>query len=148
MRSAFDPMRVPKLLPHMSIYDFDEPGVIRIRLIGTKMVRDYPIDPTGGNYLDFVAPDRREAALQGFLVPAFHPCGMRVLGRNCHPGGFTTPIETIGFPFDSETGSRQMVFVGVEVKGSPFSDRPDRPGLERFEVIERQFFDIGAGMPE
>ena len=56
LRSAFDPLAVPALIPHMMICDLSEPGVVRIRLMGTGMVSSFGFYPTGRDYLDLVAP--------------------------------------------------------------------------------------------
>src|SRR3546814_9301846 len=64
LRSAFEPLAVPALLPHMLICDLTEPTLVRIRLVGTGMATNFGFDPTGGDYLDLVAPDRREEAFR------------------------------------------------------------------------------------
>src|SRR3546814_6882749 len=87
LRSAFEPLAVPALLPHMLICDLTEPTLVRIRLVGTGMATNFGFDPTGGDYLDLVAPDRREEAFAGVLVPAAHPCGMRILGESRYDSG-------------------------------------------------------------
>jgi hypothetical protein len=147
VRSAFDPLAVPKLLPHMLICDLTEPGVVRIRLMGTEMASNFGFDPTGRDYLDLVAPERREAAYQGFVVPASRPCGMRVLGENQYFNGGPIAVETVGLPFRRDDGDgMQMVFVGSRL--GPSHDRwRDRGPTKSFHVFEREFIDIGAGVP-
>ena len=147
LRSAFDPLSVPALLPHMMICDLSEPGVVRIRLMGTGMVKSFGFDPTGRDYLDLVEPERREAALAGFKVPASHPCGMRVLGENRYANGKTMAVEAVSFPFrrDDRAGM-QMVFVGSNIDRD-LGPWPDLDHTETFHVFERHFIDIGAGVP-
>src|SRR3546814_8367262 len=48
LRSAFEPLAVPALLPHMLICDLTEPTLVRIRLVGTGMATNFGFDPTGG----------------------------------------------------------------------------------------------------
>lgn len=147
LRSALDPMAMPRLLPHMLICDLSEPGIVRIRLMGTGMVTSFGFDPTGHDYLDLVDPARREEAYAGFAVPAGQPCGMRVLGENRYESGLTLAVETVGFPFRRDDGAgMQMVFVGTRV-GAPTIARPDLGPSISFHVFERQFIDIGAGVP-
>jgi len=147
LRSAFDPLSVPALLPHMMICDLSEPGVVRIRLMGTGMVKSFGFDPTGRDYLDLVEPERREAALAGFMVPASHPSGMRVLGENRYANGKTMAVEAVSFPFrrDDRAGM-QMVFVGSNIDRD-LGPWPDLDHTETFHVFERHFIDIGAGVP-
>lgn len=148
LRSAFDPLAVPKLLPHMLVCDLTEPGIVRIRLMGTAMVRNFAFDPTGGDYLDLVEPERRQAAYRGFVVPASHPCGMRVLGENRYSRGGPVSVETVGLPFRRDDGAgMQMVFVGSRL-GPAEAFWRDRGRTRSFHVFERDFIDIGAGIPE
>src|SRR3546814_16126368 len=81
LRSAFEPLAVPALLPHMLICDLTEPTPVRIRLVGTGMATNFGFDPTGGDYIDLVAPHRSEAALAGFPLTAAHPSGNRTGGE-------------------------------------------------------------------
>lgn len=147
LRSVFDPLAVPGLLPHMLICDLTEPTIVRIRLVGTGMASNFGFDPTGGDYLDLVAPDRREEAFAGFLVPASHPCGMRVLGESRYDSGKVMAVEGVGFPFhrDDGTGS-QLVFVGSNIDGN-LGRWPDLGRMTSFHVSRRDFIDIGGGIP-
>lgn len=148
LRSAFDPLGVPDLLPHMMICDLSEPGVVRIRLMGTGMVDSYGFDPTGRDYLDLVAPGRRAAALAGFIVPANHPCGMRAIGEMRYASGKTMAVETAGFPFRRDDGGgMQMVFVGSNIDRN-LGPWPELGHTDNFHVFERDFIDIGAGVPD
>jgi len=147
VRSAFDPLAVPRLLPHMLICDLTEPGIVRIRLMGTEMASSFGFDPTGRDYLDLVAPERWAAAYQGFAVPASHPCGMRVLGENQYVVGGPVSVETVGLPFRRDDGDgMQMVFVGSTL-GPAQEHWRDRGPTKSFNVLEREFIDIGAGVP-
>lgn len=147
LRSAFDPLDVPGLIPHMLICDLSEAPVVRIRLIGTGMASNFGFDPTGGDYLDLVAPDRREQAYAGFLVPAAHPCGMRVLGESRYENGMAMAVETVGLPFRRDDGAgMQLVFVGSNIDTS-LGRWPQLGRLASFHVHERQFIDIGGGVP-
>ena len=147
LRSAFDPLAVPALIPHMMICDLSEPGVVRIRLMGTGMVSSFGFDPTGRDYLDLVAPERRAEALHGFLVPANQPCGMRVLGENQFENGRKMAVETVAFPFRRDDGAgMHLVFVGSNID-TTLEPWPELGRTTNFRVFERQFIDIGAGVP-
>lgn len=147
LRSSFDPLAIPAMIPHMLICDLSEPGVVRIRLMGTGMVSSFGFDPTGGNYLDLVAPERREAAYAGFMVPASHPCGMRVLGENRYRNGRVMAVETVAMPFRRDDGAgMQLVFVGSSID-TGLGPWPDLGRTDSFHVHEREFIDIGAGIP-
>lgn len=147
LRSVFDPLAVPGLLPHMLICDLTEPTIVRIRLVGTGMASNFGFDPTGGDYLDLVAPDRREEAFAGFLVPASHPCGMRILGESRYDSGKVMAVEAVGFPFHRDDGAGvQLVFVGSNIDGN-LGRWPELGRMTSFHVYHREFIDIGGGTP-
>jgi hypothetical protein len=146
-RSAFDPLAIPKLLPHIVLHDLRQPGRSIMRLVGTRMVDRFGFDPTGRDYTDFVAPERRGAALSALTAMAWHPCGMRVLLRGEYAGGHAMEAESIGFPLSDDSGDgRFLVFVD-DLTGRPrVWDRRAHP-LRTLHVRERIFLDIGAGVP-
>lgn len=148
LRSSFDPAAVPKLLPYLEMHDLREPGRSLLRLVGTHVAARYGKDPTGLDYLDFVAPERREEAYLGVLVPASHPCGMRVVMTTYFESGLHTLIEAVGLPmtFDA-AGGRIFMFSDMVIGELPHTwTEPGR--LTRYELHERQFIDIGAGVPD
>lgn len=61
-RSAFDPIDFPSVLPTLAIYEFIADNAIRLRLVGTEIVRAWGTDNTGrclheimqGAYYDFI----------------------------------------------------------------------------------------------
>ncbi|MEC9346301.1 MAG: PAS domain-containing protein [Pseudomonadota bacterium] len=147
-RSRFDPVGVPALLRDMMICDLSEPGRVRIRLMGTRMVSSFGFDPTGTDYLDLVAPDRRAEAYRGFIVPARQPCGMQVEGENRYRDGRSMAVEVMAFPLRRDDGGgMQMVFVGSNV--DPRHGRfHDLGRATVFHVFSRRYLDIGAGVPD
>lgn len=148
LRSVFDPLVIPKLIPHMLICDLSEPAIVRIRLMGTGMVSSFGFDPTGWDYLDLVDSERRAAAYEGFVVPAGQPCGMRVLGENRFENGKRMAVETVAFPFQRDDGKgMQLVFVGSNID-TTLGPWPDLGRASSFHVFDRMFIDIGAGVPD
>ncbi|MBC8240961.1 MAG: PAS domain-containing protein [Alphaproteobacteria bacterium] len=148
LRSRLDPAGLPALLPYVSIFDRSEPGVARLRLVGTDTVARTGFDATGTDYLDAVEPKRRASALQGYLVPANHPCGMRVVVVFSYATGHRTLIEAAGFPFERDDGAgRQMVFVSVELDAKAAYLRGKLDSLDLVDLETREFIDIGAGVP-
>lgn len=149
MRAAFDPTKVPHLLPFVTIYDLSVPETANLRLVGTDVVQSLGFDPTGQCYLDIISPERRQSAYQGLLLPATHPCGMRVFVKNKFSGGREVLVETVCFPFERDDRSgRQLIFVGQEVDKSDAKLRHQNLDIDDIDLIDRTFIDIGAGVPD
>jgi hypothetical protein len=147
IRASFDPAAVPSLLPYLEMHDLRESGISRLRLVGTKVAQRYGKDPTGEDYLGFVTPERRDEAYRGLLTPYQHPCGMRVVMSNTFESGLSTLIEAVGLPFRfSETGGPMVMFADVIV-GDAMHHPASLGRLVRYVLHERQFIDIGAGVP-
>src|SRR3546814_6848475 len=63
LKSALDPTAIPRLLSRVVLHDLRHPGRSILRLVGTGMAEQYGFDPTGRDYLDLVAPDRKSTRL-------------------------------------------------------------------------------------
>src|SRR3546814_18882668 len=81
------------------------------------------------------------------MVPAAHPCGMRILGESRYDSGKVVAVEGVGFPFrrDDGTGS-QLVFVGSNID-TPLGPRPDIGRIPPFHVHERDFIHTARAVP-
>ncbi|HEY9566612.1 MAG TPA: PAS domain-containing protein [Thalassobaculum sp.] len=147
LKSALDPTAIPRLLSRVVLHDLRHPGRSILRLVGTGMAEQYGFDPTGRDYLDLVAPERRDSALDQLRKIAAHPCGMRVLIEGLHDAGRSILDEAAGFPFEADDGSgRFLLFVDEPLEQRGVHD-PRRKPLTSLRVLEREFIDIGAGVP-
>ncbi|MEQ8817191.1 MAG: PAS domain-containing protein [Thalassobaculum sp.] len=147
LKSALDPAAIPRLLPRVVLHDLRQPGRSIIRLAGTGMAAQYGFDPSGHDYIQYVAPERRESALGELIKVAGHPCGMKVLIEQIQPSGAGIVSESAGFPFESDDGGgRFLLFVDEPLDRPNYYD-PLRKPLEVLTVHERLYIDIGAGVP-
>lgn len=147
LKSSLDPTAIPKLLPRVVLHDLRQPGRSILRLVGTGMAEQYGFDPTGRDYIEYVAPERQASALAQLVKVATHPCGMRVVIENIHASGKSLVDEAAGFPLEADDGSgRFLLFVDEPVERPAFHD-PRRKPLEILRVLEREFIDLGAGVP-
>ena len=147
LKSALDPAAIPRLLPRVVLHELRQPGRSIIRLAGTGMAAQYGFDPSGHDYIQYVAPDRRESALGELIKVAGHPCGMKVLIEQVNAAGRGILSESAGFPFEADDGSgRFLLFVDDALDQPRFHEPPGQP-LEVLAVHERRYIDIGAGVP-
>lgn len=146
--SDFFPEDIPRLLPFITIYELVSKDEIRFKLAGTSIGKRDGFDRTGDNYLDQVAPERRAKAAEAFW--AFHdqPCAMRVVLQLEVSSGASIVIEGLGLPFANDKGGYPLVYyVNHEVeKLEPTSPMNGRR-LELITVLQRDFIDLGAGVP-
>lgn len=147
LKSSLDPTAIPRLLPRIVLHDLRQPGRSIIRLAGTGMVEQYGFDPTGDDYLLYVAPERQQSALGELVKVAGHPCGMKVLIEQVNASGKGITSESTGFPFEADDGSgRFLMFVDDAIDRPSYYDPRQKP-LEVLTVHERVYIDVGAGVP-
>lgn len=147
-RSDLRPESVPGLLPNMVMFEVLSRDFVRFRLVGTAVVARYGEDPTGANYLDYVAPEMRNQSAMAFWAMQAQPCGMWGISRQDYAGGKSIRSEAIGFPVLGSPGEPVILLfqqVAVE-KPTHLNTREDE--LLRHVIEQRQFIDIGAGVPE
>jgi len=146
-KSELNPSAIPKLLPRVLLHDLRQPGKAILRLVGTGLVEQYGFDPTGNDYARYVEPERWPSAFGELMKVASHPCGMRVLTQYVHAGGQVHENEAVGLPLEADDGSgRFLVFVD-EIVRAPKSIDPRKRPVERLVVRQRDYLDIGGGVP-
>ena len=142
--------RVPRRLrrrdpPHG--HELVAPDYIKIRLSGTNLHETYGQEITGRNYLDFVAPERRQKASEAIFLVCQHPAGMFVELNSTTETGRLLQRESVCFPVRDDDGCARFAYFC----SSPLADNrarehePDR--LQTMGVLQRQYIDIGAGIP-
>lgn len=148
-KSHFLPEDVPELLPTITIYELASADYIYFRLSGTALdVRD-GFNRTGKNYLDYVAPERKEKASEALWLLAKHPCAMRVVMTYTSTGGLVKKIESIGTPMiDSETGRKFLYYSSRELTPDANEIHVPEDKLKFITILRRDFIDIGAGVPD
>lgn len=147
-RENFDPTAIKPVLPHVVIHELINPKMIRLRLAGTAVVQDYGHEITGMNYLDFVQPDRRPKASEAIFLVRNHPAGMSVSLHSYSDEGNHMVRQSIALPVgDAKQGRKFVYFCSTRNKIATLPpSTPERLAVQG--VMDRRFFDIGAGIPE
>jgi hypothetical protein len=147
-RRTIQPEEIPKLLPYILIHELISPTLIRIRLAGTAMDILHGRSTTGMNYLGLVSEDRKESASRSMHLACDHLAGKLVQIRSTTIAGRIQTREVIAFPVRGEGTAPNLLFTCTsDTRERPMPDR-DRDDLHRMDVLERTYFDIGAGVPD
>jgi hypothetical protein len=144
-RSSFNPPAIHKLMPTVTLLEMHSRERIEMRLIGTTVARGMGFDPTGGNYLDIIAPEVREAYLLLLEAQFAQPCGRRSILRSRNSSGLIARTEVLALPLHhAKSGHHMLVscFAQVEAVGFEKGDYE----IRNFEDTE--WIDIGAGVPD
>ena len=114
MRADFDPVDVPRLLPHVWLFDvLNDPLDFRYRVVGTNIVASMKMDLTGRT-LSAVYPDTRNAIGPVWERLEFIAGSGQATWRRgpAIASRFDTrdTIENLMLPFVDDVGSVKMVF--------------------------------------
>ncbi|MFD2205911.1 PAS domain-containing protein [Kiloniella antarctica] len=148
LKSSFVPEEVGHLLSHMIVYELISKDNIKIRLQGTAINERFGQDITGGNYLDYVEPERRDVASNAFWLMAEQPCGIIATLEHALSSGRKITVESIGFPFENDRGENPIImYQSNEIEAyNPIMYKNDGQ-LKLIFVVERHIIDIGKGAP-
>ncbi len=147
-REAFRPEEVPRLLPNIVIHELVSPEIVRLRLVGSAVVDDYGQDITGRNYLDFVERERRPKASRSLFLTCAHPAGMLALLRSVSRAGRVMLRESIALPFRGDAGVPNLAYAYSSSARERAYSSLDLDELQVMSVARRDYFDIGAGVPD
>ncbi|WP_421779475.1 PAS domain-containing protein [Kiloniella litopenaei] len=146
-KSDFNPAAIKDILSHILIHDLSKPGQSLLRLAGTGIVDRLGFDPTGRDYVEFVAEDRRDAAYNELYKVASFPCGMRVILEGRYQSGLVHISESVGYPLCSDSGDYHfLVFIDDVLENIERHQSPDKQ-LNYSKVNQRDYIDIGFGTP-
>ena len=147
--SSFLPEDIPQLLPSFTIYELASPDRILIRKGGTAIKQRGDYEKKGENYLDLVAPERREKAAGAFFALYNQPCGMRVIMRHTLMTGAYVTFEGLGLPFINDRGKHPVVYFTNHEIINPDKYVPSSKGnLDGMVLLQRDFIDIGFGIAD
>jgi hypothetical protein len=103
-RSEFDPTKITRLLPGISLYEVLSETKIMSRLVGTEVVRHIGVELTGRNLLDIYREDLRVDVGLGMKDMVDIPCGNLVKLTGVSRSGGTVGSIAVGFPLRDHLG--------------------------------------------
>jgi hypothetical protein len=147
VRADFDPMAVPHILPVVSLIERVEEGEWRMRLAGTEIERRWGRTLTGLSYTDIMAAAAAASTLCEFEAICRRPCGSWSMRHLELSSGRRIDVETLRLPLRAADGSVSLILSCSGELSGRFLHEPDRC-REILTVVEQEFLDIGAGIPE
>jgi hypothetical protein len=109
-RAAFQPGRVPELLPGIAITEVRPGESVRIRLAGTAIEAGLGMDLTGKDWLALTPPAQRMTRLERFAT-LLKGAASRNIKRGVSLAGTPISAEEMQFPFAGvgEDGTRLLI---------------------------------------
>jgi len=148
LRTNFNPEDIPELLPFITIYQLLSKDNIRVKLAGTAINDRDGYNRTGDNYLDVVPDERKAKASAAFWAARNKPCGMRVIITSKSQKGLVRSIEALGLPIKDKNESPPLLYYcSPAIEKTSLLDIIKGDSLEQVSIKQRDFIDIGAGVP-
>jgi len=145
-RRDFDPMAIARHLPSISITERLGPGEWRIRLAGTGIRERAGVELTGVNFLTLIDPARRDLEERRLELLLAHPCGTATLRAGRRVSGLVVQDRTVALPLRDNEGSVRLLVSSSEDMAADPAALDNR--LTGFQILERRYLDLGAGVPE
>jgi len=147
-RRNFDPMRITRILPTISVLQREADDRWCFRVAGTEIERRWARHVTGSNYfdIDFVSPAAAEIMRREFGTMAAWPCGSWSRREVVFVSRRRAAIETLRLPLRANDGTTSLLVSCSEEFCAPGAPDPDAP-REIIRIVDQQFLDIGAGCP-
>jgi hypothetical protein len=147
MRANFDPMSIARILPVVSLFERTGEDRWRMRLIGTEIERRWGRSLTGKNYTDVMTPAAAASTLCEFKAVCGHPCGSLSRRHLSLRSGRQLNAETLRLPLRANDGTISLILSCSGELSDRFLHESDQ-WQEVVTMVEQEFFDIGAGVPE
>ena len=146
-RADFDPISVRRILPVVSLIQRVSPDEWRMRLTGTEIERRWGRALTGLSYVDITSPNAAASTLCEFEAVCTQPCGSWSVRHLALSSGRRLDAETLRLPLRAADGSISLILSASGELTGRFLHEPDKC-CEIVTVVEQQFLDIDAGIPE
>ena len=152
-REDFNPLQLRRLLPIVSLVEHMEPGVWRIRLIGTEIRSRSGRDLTGLNFLDLLDPAGRAATARRIGAMISHPCGSWSIRLQRRRSGLEYCVRAVSLPLRDREGRVRLVIVTNEEIGPGVAIGPRVSAAcsdDQMTLMSHSasgWIDIGAGVP-
>lgn len=148
-KAGLDISRFTTALTNIVLFAVIKPDQCIYRIVGETWKQRIGMNPTGRNYLDFVARERRESAVASVLDLIDVPSAFRVIIEQHYAAGKTAMLEVLAVPLLSDEPGIDgfTIFAAQLVAPIYFGNDEDRMVLGA-NVVERDLIDIGFGVNE
>ncbi|MBV9903031.1 MAG: PAS domain-containing protein [Alphaproteobacteria bacterium] len=149
-RREFKPEKAARFLRNLVLVEGprNADARLRIRLVGSAMQMRIQRDITGADYLDFLAPEHQDAAVQTGLVMLTRPCGLWQCMDVHYERGFAQRLELTAFPLLADAESLPLILCFVEPTKGLVTPTPHQGrAMWADTAAQFEFIDTGAGLP-
>ncbi|MFC4347259.1 PAS domain-containing protein [Kordiimonas lipolytica] len=147
-RSDFSSAQINGSISEVFLSEWEDSEVLRVVQAGTVLDRHIGIDMTGTNIFDMTPEELVEDERTYYKALRDQPCAGMITRSMINFADVPFVYRTIQLPLLDPFG-KVVYFVGtgVVIEGDDLVAQFGRRSFRRTRLVERHFFDIGAGTP-
>lgn len=147
-RSDFSSARINGSLPEVFLSEWYGDDALVVVQSGTILDRLIGLDMTGKNIFDMTPPELVEDERRYYQALRDHPCAGLITRSMINFADKPFIYRTIQLPLlDPFHRVRYFVGTGFLIEGKQLEAEFGNVDFKRAKLVERRFFDIGAGIP-
>lgn len=148
-KNGLDISKFATALPNVVLFAITRPDKCIYRIVGESWKQRIGMNPIGRNFIDFVAGERRESAVESILDLISVPSGFRVIVEQIYSAGRSAKLEALAVPLSSDEPGVDgfSIFAAQTITPIDFATNEDRIVLGA-NIIERDLIDLGFGVNE
>ncbi|WP_286828665.1 MULTISPECIES: PAS domain-containing protein [Kordiimonas] len=147
-RSDFSSAQINGSISEVFLSEWEDAEILRVVQAGTVLDRHIGIDMTGKNIFDMTPEELVEDERAYYKALRDQPCAGMITRSMINFADVPFVYRTIQLPLLDPFGNvRHFVGTGVVLKEEDIEREFGRRCFRRTRLVERHFFDIGAGLP-
>ncbi|MFC3051634.1 PAS domain-containing protein [Kordiimonas pumila] len=148
IRSSFNPMRIPALLPYISLLERKGPYNIEARLSGTAVDKDLPAGVIKDNMFDYLEPHMLEFCENIYQAICSRPCGV-YYERTVHLNtGDSFKLCRNCLPLADKDGTIKFMIGVAYAETDSLKPFPPNIAYTRMGISYYEYIDLGYGVPD
>jgi len=148
-RSAIRLRDIPKVAPYFYLLQWQGPGTMTVRLLGTALDTFIPDLQVGDDFLGVYHGAEKAFYAEAMGPICSYPCGLNITRQTTMSNGHHVDIRGVGLPARDEGGaiSFQVGLTDTPAPDTPlgFSNEFQRTGSR---IMSIDYFDLGYGVPK
>lgn len=154
----FDPMRITRLLPDISVFERRKPDELIYRLAGTAIAERMGHDPTGENLVDLTDPARHAFVTDLFTGIIETPAGAFVRYENTYASGRKAMVQSFFLPMvgpkkeggegEPSQGFLQRILSIHHMEAAKEYESERQRTTVGSDIDKTVWIDIGQGVPK
>lgn len=147
-RTDFMSSRISKAISETFLSEWEDADTLRIIQAGTVLDRLIGMDMTDQNIFEMTPPELLNDEKRYYTALRARPCAGMITRSMINFSGNPFVYRTFHLPLLDPFGEvKYFVGTGVVFEGAAILREFGRAHFRRTRIVERRFFDIGAGVP-